>query len=84
MEEKLSQCERELGVLRSRCSELEGTMAEVERVKAAVVEENHQLNQEKLQLATSIDQSVWRACMLCCVCCLQRSILALGLCCLGR
>lgn len=61
IEDKLCQCEGEVGVLRSRCSELEGTMAEMESDKAAVAEDNQFLRQEKLQLAITVEQSMWRA-----------------------
>ena len=61
IEDKLCQCEGEVGVLWSRCSELEGTMAEMESDKAAVAEDNQQLRQEKLHLATTIEQSMWGA-----------------------
>ena len=61
IEDKLCQCEGEVGVLRSRCSELEGTLAEMESDKVAVAEDNQQLRQEKLQVATTVEQSMWRA-----------------------
>ena len=63
MEEKLFQCEGEVCVLRSRCSELEGAVAEVERAKAAVVKDNQQLSQDKLQLTTSVEKSTYVQCM---------------------
>ena len=61
IEDKLCQCEGEVGVLRSHCSELEGTMTEMESDKAAVAEDNQQLRQEKHQLATTVEQSMWGA-----------------------
>ena len=70
IEDKLCQCEGQVGVLRCRCSELEGTMAEMESDKAAVAEDNQQLRQEKLHLATTVEQSMWGAGRQC-LCCLD-------------
>ena len=63
MEEKLCQCENEMCLLRTRCSELEQTVVEVERAKAVVVEEKQQLSQDKLQLVTSVDKSMYCMCV---------------------